>query len=109
MENQTWEFVPRLKPTATKPVSILTSIWILVLKRKEKGQIERRKARQAIRDYRQKFGLDYLETYSPVVQIESVRLSLLLALLLGLECRHVEFVTAFLNGVLAGVEISWTT
>ncbi|POM69565.1 Integrase catalytic core protein [Phytophthora palmivora] len=90
MENQTWELVPRP-----------------MLKRNGKGEIERHKARLAIKGYRQKYGLDYLETYSPVVRIESVRLVLLLALLLGLECRHVDFVTAFLNGVLCGgVDIS---
>ncbi|OWZ17902.1 hypothetical protein PHMEG_0008094 [Phytophthora megakarya] len=52
-------------------------------------------------------GIDknYLETYYPVVRIESVRLVLLLAMILGLECRHVDFVTALLNGVLSDVDI----
>ncbi|POM81882.1 Integrase catalytic core protein [Phytophthora palmivora] len=105
MENQTWDLVPRPSSTKNKPVNILTSLWILVLKRNEKGIIERHKARLAIKRYPQKYGLDYLETYSPVVRIESVRLVLLLALRLGLECRHVDFVTAFLNGVLCGMDI----
>ncbi|POM63401.1 LOW QUALITY PROTEIN: Polyprotein [Phytophthora palmivora] len=105
MENQTWELVPRPSSTKNKRVNILTSLWILVLKRNEKGEIERHKVELAINGYRQKYGLDYLETYSPVGRIESVRLLLLLALLLGLECRHVDFVTAFLNSVLCGVDI----
>ncbi|OWZ03552.1 polyprotein [Phytophthora megakarya] len=105
LENNTWELVQRPKSTKSKTVNILTSLWVLVVKRNEKGDIDRHKARLAIKGYKQKYGLDYLETYSPVVRIESVRLILLLALLLGLECRHVDFVTAFLNGVLTGVEI----
>ncbi|POM60090.1 polyprotein [Phytophthora palmivora] len=105
MKSQTWELVPRTSSTKNKPVNILTSLWILVLKRNEKGEIERHKARLAIKGYRQKYGLNYLETYPPVVRIESVRLVLLLSLLLGLECRHVDFVTAFQNGVLCGVDI----
>ncbi|POM58564.1 putative transposable element [Phytophthora palmivora] len=98
MENQTWELVPRSSSTKNKRVNILTSLWILVLKRNKKVKLSDTKL-----DW--KYGLDYLETYSPVVRIESVRLVLLLALLLGLECRHVDFVTAFLNGVLCGVDI----
>ncbi|KAE9211724.1 hypothetical protein PF002_g18442 [Phytophthora fragariae] len=52
-----------------------------------------------------KFGLDYLETYSPVVRIESVGLIMLIAMSLGLECKHIDFVTAFLNGELVDVVI----
>ncbi|GMF18665.1 unnamed protein product [Phytophthora fragariaefolia] len=105
IRNQTWVLVPRPKPTQDKPINILSSLWVLNLKRNERGEIERHKARLAIKGYRQKYGLDCLETYSPVVRIESVLLVLLPALLLGLECQHIDFVTAFLNGVLEGVEI----
>ncbi|GMF22868.1 unnamed protein product [Phytophthora fragariaefolia] len=105
IRNQTWVLVPRPKPIRDKPINILSSLWVLNLKRNERGEIERHKARLAIKGYRQKYGLDYLETNSPVVRIESVLLVLLLALLLGLDCQHIDFVTAFLNGVLEGVEI----
>ncbi|OWY94108.1 hypothetical protein PHMEG_00036258 [Phytophthora megakarya] len=98
MANKTRELVSRPKSTKDNPVNIFTSIWVLVCKRNEKGLIERFKARLTIKGYRQKYGLDYLETYSPVVRIESVRLILLLALLMGLECQHLDFVTAFLHG-----------
>jgi hypothetical protein len=80
-------------------------VWILVVERNAKGDVERLKARLAIRGFLQKFGLDYLATYSPVVRIESVRLILLIAMFLGLECKHVDFVTAFLNGELVDVVI----
>ncbi|OWZ02767.1 Gag-pol Polyprotein [Phytophthora megakarya] len=53
----------------------------------------------------QKIGIDYLQTYSPVARIESVRLLLLISMFLGLECKHVDFVTAFLNGKLNNVVI----
>ncbi|OWY92826.1 polyprotein, partial [Phytophthora megakarya] len=74
--------------------NILTSTWVLRVKRDEN-----------VRGYKQKHGVDYLDTYSPAVRIETVRLSLFLAHLLGLECYHVDFVTAVLNGVLVGVQI----
>ncbi|KAE8885345.1 hypothetical protein PF007_g10650 [Phytophthora fragariae] len=105
MKNLTWELVPRPKSTKNKRVNILTSVWVLVVKRDEKGVIQRFKARLAVRGFLQKFGIDYLTTYSPVVRIESVRLVMILALMQGLDCRHVDFVTAFLNGELADVDI----
>ncbi|OWZ15494.1 Copia protein [Phytophthora megakarya] len=105
MANKTWELVSRPKSTKGNPVNILISLWVLVCKRNKIGLIERFKARLTIKGYRQKYGLDNVETYSLVVRTEPVRLILLLSLLLGLECRHVDFVTTFLNGILTGVEI----
>ncbi|KAG2804899.1 hypothetical protein PC111_g18058 [Phytophthora cactorum] len=106
MQNGTWELVPRPKwrKGRHKP-NILTSLWVVLVKRNERGEIERLKARLAIRGFLQKFGIDYLCTYSPVVRIESVRLILLIAMFLGLECKHIDFVTAFLNGELIDVVI----
>lgn len=105
MANGTWLLVPRPKSTRNNPVNVLSCLWVLTLKRNEKGMIDRHKARLAIKGYRQKYGIGYLETYSPVVRIESVRLILFLALLLGLDARQIDFITAFLSGVLSGVKI----
>ncbi|KAE9004408.1 hypothetical protein PR003_g19146 [Phytophthora rubi] len=104
MMNGTWELVPHPKKRKGRP-NILSSVWVLVAKHNEKGEVERLKARLAIRGFLQKFGLDYLETYSPVVRIESVGLIMLIAMSLGLECKHIDFVTAFLNGELVDVVI----
>ncbi|GMF47685.1 unnamed protein product [Phytophthora fragariaefolia] len=53
----------------------------------------------------QEFGVNFWETYAPVSKIESVRAILLLALYLGLNCRQVDFVTAFLNGPIGEADI----
>ncbi|POM71561.1 Integrase catalytic core protein [Phytophthora palmivora] len=105
IRNKTWVLVPRPKSTRSKPVNVLRCRSVLAIKRNKKGMIERHKARLAVKGFRQKNGIDYFETYSPVVRIESVRLILILALLLGLDARQIDFITAFLNGVLTGVEI----
>ncbi|POM62996.1 Integrase catalytic core protein [Phytophthora palmivora] len=105
MSNQTWELVPRPKPSRDKCVNILSSLWVLALKRNEKGLIVKHKARLAIKGYWRKYGMDYLESYSPVVRIESVLLVLVLALLLRLDCRHIDFMTAFLSGVLEDFDL----
>ncbi|OWZ05487.1 Gag-pol Polyprotein [Phytophthora megakarya] len=106
LQNETWEPVPRpQRKQGQRQNSILTSVWVIVTKRNEKGEVERLKARLAIRGFMQKFGIDYLQTYCPVVRIESVQLVLLISMFLGLECKHVDFVTAFLNGELNDVDI----
>ncbi|OWZ12030.1 Transposable element [Phytophthora megakarya] len=96
LRNETWELVPRPKRSqGQRQNSILTSVWVLVTKSNEKGEVERLKARLAIREFMQKF----------VVRIESVRLVLLISMFLGLECKRVHLVTAFLNGELNNVVI----
>lgn len=62
-KNMTWERVPRPKSTSAKRVNVLTYVWIHVVKRNEKGEVNRFKARLAIRGFLQKFGIDYLQTY----------------------------------------------
>ncbi|KAE9021522.1 hypothetical protein PR002_g12226 [Phytophthora rubi] len=93
LRNNTWELVE--KPVGVK---VLTSKWVFVRKCNAQGQVERHRARITIKGCKQKYGLDFWETYAPVVCMEAVRLILLLALHYGLLCRHVDFVTAFLNG-----------
>ncbi|OWZ21933.1 putative mitochondrial protein [Phytophthora megakarya] len=57
MLNKTWELVPRPKPQkGQRRLNILTSVWVLVIKRNERGEVNRLKARLAIRGFLQKFG-----------------------------------------------------
>jgi hypothetical protein len=67
-------------------------------KRDANGNVVRHRTRITIKVCQQKYGVDYWETYSPVVAQEAVKFILLLALHIGLSTRHVDFVTAFLNG-----------
>ena len=48
--------------------------------------------------YSQKEGLDYDETFSPVVRSESVRSVIALASKNGLKLHQMDITTAFLNG-----------
>ena len=56
------------------------------------------KVRIVAKGFRQVPGVDYNETYAPVVSLSIVRLFLCLVNLLDLECDQVDVVTAFLNG-----------
>ena len=61
---------------------------------------ERYKARLVARGFDQKFGLDYDETFCPVVRMESLRTLVVLSSQRGLELHQVDVHTAFLNGTL---------
>jgi hypothetical protein len=61
------------------------------------GQIARRKARLVVKGYRQVYGLDYTETFAPVVRYTTVKFLLVQAVVRGLEVDHLDVNTAFLN------------
>lgn len=56
------------------------------------------RARLVAKGYTQREGLDYDETFSPVIRYSSLRLLLALSLKLDLEVTHLDVKTAFLNG-----------
>ncbi|KAK3040689.1 hypothetical protein RJ639_028385 [Escallonia herrerae] len=93
MQNHTWELVdlpPRNKPLGCK----------LIFKRKMKadGVIEKYKARLVVKGYRQKEGLDYFDTYSPITRITAIRILIAIAAINNLEIHQMDVKTAFLNG-----------
>ena len=76
----------------------LTSRWLLKIKRKADGSIERYKARLVIRGFEQREGVDYEEIFAPVVRLEALRVILALVCIDDLECHQMDIETAFLNG-----------
>ena len=64
---------------------------------KANGTIEKYKARLVIKGYRQREGLDYFDTYSPMMRMNSIRMILAIAALWNLEVHQMDVKTAFLN------------
>ncbi|KAD6118818.1 hypothetical protein E3N88_10089 [Mikania micrantha] len=93
LQNHTWELVDL--PPGCKPLG-----YRRIFKRKMKadGSIDKYKARLVIKGFRQKEGLDYFDTYSPVTRITSIRMVLAIAALRNLEVHQMDVKTAFLNG-----------
>lgn len=74
--------------------------WVLKTKLKSDGSIERYKARLVAKGYAQQSGIDYDETFSPVVRFSTLRTLLAFATENGLIVHQMDVVTAFLNGTL---------
>ena len=69
MVNKTWSLVPL--PTGRSAIGCR---WTFKFKRGPDESIQRHKARFVAKGYSQRPGVDYLEIYSPVVKLESLRL-----------------------------------
>lgn len=74
--------------------------WVFALKRDKYGNVERFKARLVAKGCSQKFGVNYTETFSPVVRYATIRMLLALAVQEGLHLHQVDIGTAYLNGEL---------
>jgi len=72
--------------------------WVLKTKRNPDGTIDRLKARIVAKGYAQKSGLDYNETYAPVVRSASVRVFLGIVAYEDLAMVQCDVMTAFLYG-----------
>ena len=63
------------------------------------GSIEKYKARFMARGFSQKEGIDYEETFAPMVRYTSIRAIMVLATKLGWKLHQMDVKTTFLNGV----------
>lgn len=92
-QTNTWSLVP--KPPR---VNIVGSKWIFKAKYQPNGSLDRCKARLVARGFTQKHGIDYQETFSPVVKPTTIRLVLSIAISRGWNLRQIDVSNAFLHG-----------
>jgi hypothetical protein len=94
--NKTWDLIPR--PAGTNVVS---GKWIFKHKFNADGTLERYKARWVLRGFTQRPGIDFAETFSPVVKPATVRTVLSLALSRQWPVHQLDVKNAFLHVVLS--------
>lgn len=88
----TWEIIER-----KQNMRVLKSKWVYVIKNMEENK-KKFKARLVATGFSQKKGVDYNETYSPVIKLSSLRTILAIANKMDLELRQMDVKTAYLNG-----------
>ena len=93
--NNTWHLVP---PSSNK--NIIDCKWVYKVKRKSDGTIDRYKARLVAKGFKQRYEIDYEDTFNPVVKAATIRLILSVAISRNWCMRQLDVKNAFLHGVL---------
>ena len=91
-DNDHWEVVPRSKVGNSKTI---LAIWSFKRKRYPDGSLNKHKARLCAHGGMQQWGVNYWETYAPVVNWISVRTLLAIAVMNDLPTTAIDFVLAF--------------
>src|SRR5258706_944520 len=82
-------------PASFTPIG---SKFIFSFKRDVSGKVVRYKACLVAQGFSQREGIDYTNTFAPVVRLTSICITLAIATNLNLEMDHLDVETAFLNG-----------
>jgi hypothetical protein len=95
VHNQTWHLVP--PPSGH---NIIDCKWIYKVKRKANGSIDCYKARLVAKGFKQQYGIDYEDMFSPVVKAVTIRLVLAIAVSTGWSLQQLDVQNTFLHGIL---------
>jgi histone deacetylase 1/2 len=95
LQNNTWDLVP-----AKSNINLVGNKWVYRIKTHANGTVERYKARLVAKGYHQQHGVDFLETFSPVIKQGTIRLVLSIALSQRWCIRQLDIQNAFLHGLL---------
>jgi hypothetical protein len=95
MKNKSWHLVPPMKGR-----NVVGCKWIYKIKRKQDGSLDRYKARLVAKGFKQRYGIDYDDTFSPVVKITTIRIVLSITVSRGWNLRQLDVQNVFLHGYL---------
>ena len=81
-KNKTWHLVP-----SHRHKNLIYCKWVFRINRKSDGTIDRYKARLVVKGFKQRYGIDYEDTFSHIVKAASIRLVLSIAVSRGWSLR----------------------
>ena len=90
-----WELAPRLEN-----VHVIGTKWIFKNKTNEDGEIIQNKSRLVVQGYTKVEGVDFDESFAPVVRLESIRILMSIEFTMIFKLYQMDVKCAFLNGYL---------
>jgi histone deacetylase 1/2 len=85
---------------AHRGTNIIDCKWVYKVKQRADGTVDRYKARLVAKAFKQRYGIDYEDTFSPVVKAATICLVLSIAVSRGWHLRQLDVKNTFLHGVL---------
>jgi hypothetical protein len=93
--NDTWHLVP-----ADLAQNIIDCKWVFKVKQRADGNIDRYKARLVAKGFKQRYGLNYEDTFSHVVKMATIGIILSITVTNGWCLRQLDVQNAFLHDIL---------
>jgi len=90
--NQTWSLCPR-----PSNHNIIRNKWVYKIKEKQDGSIDRYKAKLVAKGFDQESGVDFTETFSPMVKPSTIRVLLALAVQFNWNIHQLDVSNTFLH------------
>jgi hypothetical protein len=95
IKNKAWHLVP-----ANQAQNVIGCKWVYKVKHKTDGEIERYKVRLVAKGFKQRYGINYEDTFSSVVKMATVRIILAIAITNDWCLRQLGVHNTFLHGIL---------
>ena len=92
LTNNTWSLVEL--PIGRKAIKCK---WVYTIKLDSNGNLDKYKARFVAKGFTQKYGIDYHETFAPVMKYTSLRIILAIACIRDYEIKQFDVESAFLH------------
>jgi hypothetical protein len=80
---------------------VIGSKWVFKPKLKPNGSLDHLKAQVVAKGYHQVDGLDYTETFSPVIKLGTIRMVITIALVKKWRMRQLDVKNAFLYSLIS--------
>ena len=103
LKSKVWTEVHR---NQIEHLNIIGCRWVFKIKCGPKAEVQWYKARLVAKGYTQSYGIHYLETFSPVVKFQTLRLLLVLAVSTHFEIHQMDIKTPFFGQDLSSDEQS---